>query len=501
MTAKTLLKNGTIIDGTGTAAFQNDLLICDDRIVAIGHIEVPSDAREIDCTGLTVSPGFIDCHNHLDLQVFEDRRERTRQGITTEIVGNCGFSPYPQGIDPRPLHDFANGILCGDNGWGWTTATDYFQSVKDSQTTTDVVSLVGHGTLRLAVAGNRLGPLSEVELDEMCQLLETSLLEGAAGLSTGLMYVPGSSAPTEELERLCRIVAKHQKIYASHIRSYATQLIEAVDEQLELARRTGCRLQISHLQAVGSSNWPLLDIALEKLELASAEGLGVAFDCYPYLLGSSVLTMLLPQWSLDGGVGAMLSRLQDVSSRKEIIADTVKSLPWKWSDVIISSVNSDHNQQALQRSILEVGDMRGVAPVEAMMDLLIEENGKVNVILVNQSDENLRRTVTHPLSMIASDSFYVKGVPHPRLYGTFPKFLGSCVREWKWLNIEEAVQKITDFPARTFGLSERGRLAPGYLAHVTVFDAASISSHATYESPTQDPIGIKSVFRRGVQVL
>jgi dihydroorotase/N-acyl-D-amino-acid deacylase len=435
------------------------------------------------------------------LQVLEDRLERTRQGITTEIVGNCGFSPYPLGVDRGSLHDFANGILCGDSAWGWTSAKDYFQSVKDSQTTTDVVSLVGHGTLRLAVAGNRLGPLSESELDVMCQLLETSLIEGAAGLSTGLMYVPGSSAPTEELERLCRIVAKHGKIYASHIRSYATQLIEAVDEQLELARRTGCRLQISHLQAVGSSNWPLLDTALEKVELASAEGLGVAFDCYPYLAGSSVLTMLLPQWSLDGGVAAMLSRLRDLSLRKQIIADTIKSLPWKWSDVIISGVNSNHNQQALQHTLLEVGDMRGVAPVEAMLDLLIEENGRVNVILVNQSDENLRRIITHPLSMIASDSFYVKGVPHPRLYGTFPKFLGSCVREWKWLKIEQAVQKITDFPARTFGLSEKGRLAPGYFADVTVFDATAINSHATYESPTQDPIGIRYVFRRGAQVL
>ncbi len=496
-----LLKNGTIIDGTGTPPFQSDLLISDDRIAAIGHIEAPSDAKDIDCTGLTITPGFIDSHNHLDLQVLEGRIERTRQGVTTEIVGNCGFSPYPLGNDPSSLQDFANGILCGDDGWGWTSAADYFESVKNSQTTTDVVSLVGHGTLRLAVAGNRLGPLSDVELERMCQLLESSLTEGAAGLSTGLMYVPGSSAPIEEIESLCRIVAKHGKVYASHIRSYAGRLIEAVEEQLELARRTGCRLQISHLQAVGSANWPLQEQALEKIERASAEALEVAFDCYPYLAGSSVLTMLLPHWSLDGGVAAMLSRLQDLSLRKRIIADMTETLPWMWSDVIISGVSSEQNQQALRHNLLEVGEMRGVEPADAMLDLLIEENGKVNVILLNQSEENLKRTITHPLSMIASDGFYVRGIPHPRLYGTFPKFLGEYVRELKLLKIEEAVRKITDFPARTFGLKQTGRLAPGYLADVTVFDAATINSYATYESPTQDPTGIKSVFRRGVCVM
>jgi dihydroorotase/N-acyl-D-amino-acid deacylase len=435
------------------------------------------------------------------LHIFEDRLERIRQGVTTEIVGNCGFSPYPLDGDPSSLHEFANGILCGNDSWGWATAKDYFQAVKDSQTTTDVVSLVGHGTLRLAVAGHRLGALTKAELDQMCQLLETSLIEGAAGLSTGLMYVPGSSAPIEELDRLCRIVAKHGKIHSSHIRSYASNLIEAVDEQLNLAMRTGCRLQISHLQAIGATNWHLLEAALAKIEQASAEGLEVAFDCYPYLAGSSVLTMLLPQWSLDGGIAAMLLRLKDFALREQIIAETVESLPWKWRDVIISGVNTQHNQGVLEHSLEELGDTRGTAPVEAMLDLLIEENGKVNVILVNQSEQNLRRTITHPLAMVASDGFYVRGVPHPRLYGTFPKFLGNCVRELKWLPLEQAVQKITEYPARIFDLKQRGRLAPGYFADITVFDAQSIDSRATYELPSQAPVGIKSVFRKGLRVL
>ena len=286
------------MDGTGRPAFAADVWIEDGRIGTIGSL--PGQADEtIDCTGLTVTPGFVDGHSHSDLQVLENRPEKALQGVTSEIVGNCGFSPYPAAVDRGPLHEFANGIFRGGDAWGWNSAADYLASASSSSRFANVVSLVGHGTLRIAFAGTRLGPLSEPEMDKMEHALEESLAAGACGFSSGLMYPPGESAPFSELERLCRIVARRDKIYSTHMRDYGVRLVEAVEEQ-ELARHTGCRLQISHFQVAGEANWSLQSKALEKIERARKEGIDVAFDCYPYVYGSTVLSQLLPQWALGG---------------------------------------------------------------------------------------------------------------------------------------------------------------------------------------------------------
>jgi dihydroorotase/N-acyl-D-amino-acid deacylase len=494
---RTLLSNGMLVDGLGSPRFRGDVLISDQVIVEVGSFEVPIECERIDCTGLTVAPGFIDGHNHLDIQVLEDRSERTLQGVTAEVVGNCGFSSYPTGTQGDSLREFANGLFCSEMDWGWPTAIAYIDAIKTSQTTTTVASLVGHGSLRIAVAGNCLGPLEATDVKKMVQLLDRFLNEGASGLSTGLMYVPGSSAPLDELEQLCRVVARQGKIYATHIRSYSSNLVEAVEEQIELARRTECRLQISHLQAVGADNWPQQETALEKIELARQEGIDVAFDCYPYVAGSTMLTMLMPQWSLDGGIKSLLTRLCAPSERRRISDEIKDSLPWRWSDIFISGVESERNKSAVQQNLSELSAIRNKHPVEIMIDLLIEEKGKVNVILFNQSEENLRQTIAHPLSLIVSDGFYVNGRPHPRLFGTFPKFLGTYCRDLKRVTLEDAIRKITSFPAERFGLRNTGRLQAGYTADITIFDADKIDSPATYEHPTLAPVGVKYVFRKG----
>ena len=473
-----------------------DVLIRGSQIAEMGRFEIPPSARVIDCEGLAVAPGFIDAHSHSDLQVIEGRPEKTLQGVTTEVVGNCGFSPYPAGADMKPLRDFANGIFCGDDEWGWTTARDYLKAAGASPAV-NVASLVGHGSLRIAVAGNRLGQLDERDVQAMESILAEALSDGACGFSTGLMYAPGSSAPFEELERLCRIVARHGKVYATHMRSYFSGLVDAVDEQIELARRTGCRLQISHLQAVGASNWPLQARALDKIEQASRDGIDIAFDCYPYVAGSTVLTQALPQWVLEGGVEGMLARLTDPSERARIAAETKSSLEWRWSDIYISAVASPQNRSAVGRNLAELGEARGREPVDVMIDLLVQERGGVNMLCFNQSEENLRQTLTHPLSNIISDGFYVRGRPHPRLHGTFPLLLGTFCRTKGWMTLAEAVHKITDQPAQRFGIRNRGRLAPGYFADITVFDPAAIDSPATYDFPEQPPVGIRYLFRNG----
>jgi dihydroorotase/N-acyl-D-amino-acid deacylase len=490
-----LLKNGVVLDGTGRLAVRSDVLVRDGHITAIGDIG-EKDAPFIDCSGLTIVPGFIDGHTHSDLQVLEARNDKAMQGVTTEVIGNCGFSAYPPAQDPRDLRDFANGIFCGDDDWGWPSSDAYLRAIERSASV-NAISLVGHGTLRIAVAGNQQGRLSQAEVDRMCGLLEEALAAGAAGFSTGLMYAPGSSAPPDELETLCRIVAKHDKVYTSHIRSYFADLVAAIEEQIALARSSGCRLQISHLQAVGAANWPEHPKALDAIERAADDGVDIAFDCYPYLAGSSVLTQLLPQSALDGGTAAMLARLTDPAERRRIGGQVTSAIAWRWQDVYISAVGTQANAGAVGCNLQQIAEERSSAPVDVLMDLIVEERGDVNMISFNQSEDNLRLSLTHPLSIVISDGFYVKGRPHPRLYGTFPLLLGTMSRKRNWLSLAEAVHKITQRPAERFNISGRGTLAPGQWADITVFDAAEVDSPATYEQPELPPAGIRYVFRNG----
>jgi N-acyl-D-amino-acid deacylase len=482
-----LLKNGLVFDGSGKPPVRGSVLI-HEKIVAIGGVDAPAGCDVVDCAGLAIAPGFIDLHSHLDLQVLEDRAEKIRQGVTSEVVGNCGFSPFPCGEDAHELQEFASGILGRRDGWGWKTASDYLRAVETQSTKMHVFPLVGHGSLRVAVAGQAQRNLSGAELDRMSGLLEDSLAAGCRGFSTGLMYAPGSSADVGELEHLCRIVTRTGKLYATHMRSYSGGLLEAVREQLDLARATGCRLQISHLQAAGRANWGLQQSALDEIEAARAEGIDVEFDIYPYQCGSTVLTQWLPGWALEGGRAALLARLRERGSRAKIASEMERSRAQLWSDITISGVATAENAGLVGTTI---------ASAEAAIDLLIEEEAAVNVISFNQSRENLRQLITHPLCSVISDGFYVKGKAHPRLCGTFPELLGTVTRDEGWLSLSDAVHKITGKPASRLALTDRGLLKAGYFADVTVFDPAAIQSESTYEDPDRAPRGIISVIKDG----
>ena len=492
-----LFRKGTIYDGSGGAPFVGDVIVDGERIAEIGQVSVGPDAKVIDCAGLAVAPGFIDLHSHSDLQVLDGHKAKVAQGVTTEVVGNCGFSPYPFTTSRDDLKNYTNGILFGTGDWGWRNAREYLEASARSANSANVVSLIGHGSLRVAFMGERQDPPTSGELDAMAGCLDEALAGAAAGFSTGLMYAPGSCAPHAELVRLLGVVARRGKVYATHMRSYSWELEQSVEEQLDLAREAGCRLQISHLQAVGRKNWHKQEAVLERLLRAQDEGIDVEFDSYPYLAGSTVATQLLPQAAMDGGIPALLARLADPETRGRLAAQAVEALAQQWSDIYVVSVGSQANQSVVGKTFAELAEETGTSGVEALFNLLTQENGLVNILSFNQSEENLRRLLTHPLCTVISDGFYVKGRPHPRLYGTFAELLGGVVRDKAWLPLAEAIHKVTEKPASRMNLKGRGLLRPGFQADITVFDPVRVRSLATYEQPIAAPQGIAIVMRNG----
>ncbi len=281
------------------------------------------------------------------------------------------------------------------------------------------------------------------------------------------------------------------------MRSYAAGLVDAVREQLDLARATGCRLQISHLQAAGRTNWDKQQVALDDIEAAHDGGVDVEFDIYPYQCGSTVLTQFLPQWTLDGGTEALLARLQDQKLRQDILTEMKESRSPAWSDITISAVATAVNSHLVGKTIEEAAGLRGRGPAETALDLVLEERAVINIISFNQSEQNLRQLLTHPLCSVISDGFYVNGKPHPRLHGTYPELLGTIARGRGWMSLAEAIHKITAKPAARLNLRDRGLIALGYAADLTVFDPALVASRSTYETPAIDPVGIHKVIKDG----
>jgi N-acyl-D-amino-acid deacylase len=508
-----VIENGRVVDGTGNPWYFGDVGIKDGKIVEVGRVR-GSGLERIDASGRVVSPGFIDGHCHSDLMVLDDPGSeiKLQQGVTTEVVGNCGMTPAP--FAPRNLdllRTYVEPVL-GNTGqeWRWESVAQYFDALLEAQPSENVATYVGHGTLRIAVMGFENRPASGEELDHMKGMLEEALQAGAIGLSLGLMYSPGSYTPREELAELCSVLSHYDGLLATHIRGEGNSLIPSLEEVIWIAERAGVPLQISHLKAAGGANWGSVTRAMEIIEEARSRGLDVTCDVYPYTAGSTSLTTLLPPGTLEGGISRTLEKLRDPDSRRRIREElTHEQEEWDnlvastgWDNVYISSVDKGSHATLEGKNVAEISESRSVDPVDCMMDLLLEQDGKVSIVFFHMADADVEQVLKWDKSLIASDSLHDQAqMPHPRLYGTFPRILAKYVRAEKLLTLEEAVRKMTSFPARRFKLAGRGLLAPGYAADFVVFDPATISERASYSEPKRFPEGISHVVVNGRLVI
>lgn len=495
-----LFQHGTIIDGSGDSVRHASVLVRNQRIDSVGDIEPTPDMEVVDCTGMVIAPGFIDVHSHADLEVLEHRPEKVMQGVTTEVVGNCGFSVFPK-VPLTGLAPVFDIIFAGRGSREWEDASAYFEDIEGLQTRTNVAALTGHSSLRAGVTGMKAGTLEGTDLREVEKRLTACLEQGSIGMSTGLNEAPSSYGDFDELVGLCRIVHQHGGLYTSHLRDYKFDFVEAVQEALDLGRASGVPIQLSHLQAAGRKNWDKMDPVMELIDRAHADGVDVGIDAYPYVAGSCNMTQLLPNWCMEGGTEQLMSRLRDPESRARIAEETESGMSNSWGDIMLSTLENPDQQSMIGTTVQDVADDRSCAAIDAAMDLMIENECGIMIISFNQSDENLRKVLTHPLTSIITDGLMTEGKSHPRTFGTYPTFLGEYVRDKGWMSLEEAIRKVSALPAARFGLEGRGMLRPGCCADLVVFSAESIGTRGDYAEPDQTPDGIEHVMINGTWAL
>lgn len=509
MTFDLLIKHGTVIDGTGAAGIAADVGVSGERIAAIAPTLKGNATCEIDASGRIVAPGFIDVHTHSDFTLLHTpgAESKVRQGITTEVVGNCGFSPAP--VSPLTLDLLKEyvGFLNPTLPWDWQRLGEYYQRVRDQGCAMNIVPLVGHGAVRIAAMGFADRQPTASELLQMQHLVGEAMEDGAFGLSSGLIYTPGCYGDTAELIALARVAAEAGGIYATHMRGEGGTLEEAISEALRIGEEARITVQISHLKASGRDNWHKMERALRLIEQGRERGIEVMADIYPYIAGSTTMTSLFPAWTLEGGVERFLSRIRDTETRQRIIDEVQDGREgWSrangavgWDDIVVSSCQ---NQKAYEgKTVAQIAAAMGKEPAQAMMDFLLAEQGKASIILFMMSEDNVARGIAHPLLMIGSDSLALAagrgGKPHPRTYGTFPRVLGKYVRDNRLITLEDGVRKMTSMAATQLGLSDRGVLAAGKAADITIFDAATVADKATFDAPHQYPVGIEYVIVNG----
>lgn len=515
--------NGTLIDGTGEARRQADIGITGDKITAIGNLKEAESKTTIDAAGKVVSPGFIDIHTHSDLSILYDSHTNSKihDGVTTEVVGNCGIGVAP--VNPankQLLLDYLGTRMIGSLpvklDTHWESFADYLDYVGSHAPSVNVAPLVAQGPIRIAEMGFSKERANAEQIKNMQGMVRKAMQEGGLGLSSGLVYLPGAYTNTEELTEVTKPIKEFGGFYVTHLRSEGDDMFEALEEAITIAKGAGVPLHVSHLKLSSAKVHGQIDRLFKRIADAEAEGLEMSFDVYPFAAGMTAMTALLPSWVFEGGIQKLLERIQDPSQREKIIKDCTTGLPgWQsfskdagWDGVIVSTVINDSSKYLEGRTVRDIAEEMGKTPFEAVFEMLRMESGRLQVVVKMMREEDVEKIIAHPKGSFGSDGMSLStegllafGKPHPRAYATHGIILSKYVRDKQLISLETAVRKMTAMPAYRLGLDRRGLIKEGYFADVTVFDADSVKDNATYDEPKQYTTGIDKVIVNGQVVL
>ena len=501
-----LIRGGTIYDGSGGAGYVGDVGISGDKIAYVGKTRRAAGKREIDARGLAVAPGFINMLSWSNEALIRDGRGQSaiRQGVTLEVMGEgTSMGPLNPAMraetvmrDGKPRHPFE-----------WTSFGEFLEGLEKKGVSPNVASFVGATTVRIHELGQvDVDPTPE-QLERMKKLVRQAMNEGAMGVGSSLIYVPATFAETDELVALTAEAGRCGGMYISHIRNEGGDVLQAIDELIEISRRSGARAEVYHLKAAGPPNWDLMDQAIARIEAARKAGLPITADMYLYTASGTGLDSRLPVWVREGGHGAMVSRLKQPEIRAKVAAEMRAGSP-NWSIVQPTSFRNPALRAYAGKRLPEIAKLRGTAPEETAIDLIVEDDSRVGTIFHSMSEDNIRNGLKQPWMSFGSDASAIATEPpftdtpvHPRAYGNFAKLLGRYVREEKAIGLAEAVRKLSALPAANLRIPDRGRLKPGFFADLAIFDPATIADRATYEDPHRYAVGMRHVLVNGVPVL
>lgn len=508
-----VIKNGLLYDGHGGLPREAQLCIQGHSIEEIGG-EEREGALEIDAFGKIVSPGFIDIHTHDEISLLQcgSVEAKIRQGVTSALLGNCGLGFFPIEKEREGIWRDYHSSLYDLQGLAvdWRDYKGFLERLTRGGLSMNAGSLMGHGALRIAVMGSEERSPHHDELKKMQELLEDALKEGCPGLSTGLLYPPSSYANEKEIYALAEVLAAYGATYVTHQRNESDGLKECIEENIALARATGVAVQVSHLILSGEENWGQAQEILDVIKKARSDGLNIHCDQYPYLAGITFITALLPQWSLNQGVAGLLKRLKEDASFRQTLREEMEEGIFGWDNIIksagpenilINSVKTEKNQGLIGKSLRDIALMRNEELLDALFSLLLEEEGRITVLIFSVCSEDLERILQEREVMVGSDGVMINGRAHPRLYGTYPRIIARYVREREVLPLERAIYKMTCLPAKKFGFQGRGLLQKGYRGDVVIFDYEKIADQSTFAKPHLYPVGIEWVLVNGRVVL
>ena len=509
-----LIRGALVIDGSNREPFRGDIAIENGMITDVSPFTKNGGKAAVEADGLVLAPGFIDIHSHTDLTIFKHplAESKALQGVTTEVIGNCGIGAFPVNderkaalIDYLKMHEFH----LPSYGLSWNHFTQYADQLDRIGLGLNLAPLVAHGALRIAILGAEDRFPSKKEFETMKNLLIDSLEQGAWGLSTGLIYPPGSFAKTEELVDLARIVADHGAIYTSHIRGEGATLMEALDEAICIGKKSGVRVEVSHLKAMGKDNWGRGKEALLKLEKARQEGVDIAADQYPYEATSTSLTALVPQWAQAGGVSELLKRLASPETEERLQMEILREIDKRGgpSRIVIAGIGSAKNIELSGKNVSQIAALWNCPPEIAVMRVLREEKAAVGAVYFSLSGEDVAAILSSDQVSVGSDGMGMNAEEdlgkstHPRSYGTFPRILGLYAREKGTLSMAKAIHKMTGLVAGRVGLKNRGFIQPGFMADLVLFDPMTIQDRSTFEHPHQYAAGVVYTWVNGCPIV